>query len=1037
MSQELPLRHDLIRANAGTGKTFQLTNRFLTLLLIGQPADGILATTFTRKAASEIRERVFKRLLDAVSSQEARQALAAHLSLPGLTVELCERALVNLLENQHRLRIGTIDSLFQEIARLFFIESGLPSRWEVTSAQDESDMVAEALLKTLDLLSDKAELNRRCDTIIGKRAAAQILAELARHVRSALELARSSSPESWQISLVTTTPPPLATFSEAIASMSLPVSKGSPAKPYAHWVSAQEKLCRFAAGENAEGIIGTTIIEKILTGEGGFSRALFTEEHRAILEPLARSAVDTILTKVSAQTRELRSFIDTLQTFLDAIKFHRNSYSFDDIKHLLRFTAGRITELDLFFRLDCSIRHLLIDEFQDTSLDQWQVLEPLITEIVSSPPGDRTFLCVGDEKQSIYDWRGGTPHLFGHLESRYDSLTVTPLGLSFRSSRAIMDMVNTILTNAPMTPAVAAHPRAADEWIARQVAHATTLQSPGYVRIERLKSDNQNGARENDDDDDSPVTTTVMRAVELVQDIRATHPSASIGVLLRRNKYQPTILSELIRHGIAASGEGGTPLSSSPIIRALLALLTWIEHPADSIARFHVRHSPLRGAFSALVDDAVDESAFLSNERHTLWRRGVGPYLAMVAARIGIESAGESSLLDYFLDAAYEFDTKTDHPDCDRFVREMNQRAVALESQSLVRVMTIHKAKGLEFDAVILLDLEQQALSFAGISFLTERTTPLEPPSGVWLRPRGSVVDHHPRLAKASEAALSQAISGQLALLYVAITRPRHALYLLIEDKVRSTSLNELLTQSLSLDSASLGCLLELGTATEWFPPPSRPPSPPRNELIVERPRFRSPPTPLRRALLAQTPSTRPTLSTFSPLISDTRTTEGQSFGTAVHALCEQILWIDDKTPFPQVSGDEIAVAYLRERILSPQIRAAFDYATMRDELGGRLEVWRERGFALRLSEKVVSGTLDRVVIAHSPDGTPIRAEIYDFKTDRCEAGSVAVHAEQYRHQMVVYRAAVAKLLKRPESAIGCSLLFLSPGVRFRLAEPS
>lgn len=1032
MTLEPRLRHDLIRANAGTGKTFQLTNRFLTLLLVGQSADGILATTFTRKAASEIRERVFKRLLEAVSSPEARQTLAGHLGLPGLSAALCEQALVNLLEKQHRLRIGTIDSLFQEIARLFFLESGLPSRWEVTSAQDDSDMVAEALLKTLDLMSGEADLNRRCDTIIGNRASAQILKELARHVRSALELARSSSPESWQIPLVKGIPAQLSTFTEQIASMSLPVSKGSPPKPYAHWVLAQEKLLRSAAGGNAEEIIGTTVVEKILSGEEAFARAPITDEHRAVLEPLARAAIDHILTKVSAQTHELRSFIDTLQTILDAIKFQRNRYSFDDIKHILRYTAGRITELDLFFRLDCSIRHLLIDEFQDTSLDQWQVLEPLITEIVSSPPGDRTFLCVGDEKQSIYDWRGGTPHLFGHLESRYDSLSVTPLDLSFRSSRAIMELVNMILSQAATTPAVAAHPRAADEWIARQVTHATTLETPGYVRVERLESIGRRGGAD-DGEEDSPTNQTISRAVELVRDIRATYPAASIGVLLRRNKYQPAILSELISHGIAASGEGGTPLSSSPVIRALLALLTWIEHPADSLARFHVRHSPVSSAFPALIDKTEDESAFLSNERLALWQRGIGPYLATVAARIGIETASEASLLDHFFDAAYEFDAKTDHPDCDRFVREMNQRAVALESQSPVRVMTIHKAKGLEFDAVILLDLEQQALSSQGISFLTERTSPFEPPSGVWLRPRGGVIDHHPRLSNAAAAALTQAISGQLALLYVAITRPRHALYVLVEDKVKSTSLNELLTQSLSLDPTSLGVSLELGSATGWFATPSHSSTPPQDERAIERPLFKSPATPLRRALLAQTPSTRPLSPSFGPVISDNQGIEGRAFGIAVHAICEQILWLDDDCSFPAVTGDEGAVSFLRQRLTMPEIRGAFDHAALREELGGELEVWRERGFALRLGEKVVSGTLDRVVVARSPEGTPIRAEIVDFKTDACEAADAANYAELYRPQMVLYRAAVAKLVGLPESAVNCSLLFLNPGVRIRL----
>lgn len=1030
MNTELLLRHDLIRANAGTGKTFQLTNRFLTLLLIGQSAEGILATTFTRKAASEIRERVFKRLLEAVSSPEARRTLGGHLSIQGLSQERCERALINLLENQHRLRIGTIDALFQEIARLFFLETGLPSRWEVSSAQDDTDMIEEALLETLDRLSSDSDLHRRCDTIIGVRGAAHILKELTRHVRSALEIARSSSPDSWQIPLVTGTPEPLSSFVTQLFSLPLPMSKGTEPKPYAHWISAKEKLSRFAASENADDIIRTTIIEKILSGEDRFARAPFTEEHRAILEPLGRAAIDHLLLKIGDQTRELRAFIDAVQLSLDAIKFRRNTYSFDDIKHILRFTTGRITELDLFFRLDCSIRHLLIDEFQDTSLDQWHVLEPLISEIVSSPAGDRTFLCVGDEKQSIYDWRGGTPHLFGHLQGRYDSLTVFPLDRSYRSSRAIMELVNMVLSKAPLAPAVAAHPEAAAEWLARQVHHVTSLETPGFVCVERLESARRRGQSDSDEDEDEDTRalSSIERAISLVEEIRTAQPTASIGVLLRRNKFQSILLSELNSRGIAASGEGGTPLASCPIIRALLALLTWIEHPSDSIARFHVLNSPLRNALLSSYEEIDDESRFLTNERLNLWRRGIGAYLSTISARLGTEGASESSLLDYFFDAAYEFDCNSDHPDIDRFVREMNQRTVSLESQSPVRVMTIHKAKGLEFDAVILLDLEQPAISNQGISFLIDRSGPLVPPSAVWIQPRSSLTNYHPRLSRVSAATLSKAISGQLALLYVAITRPRHALFILLEDKVRSTSLNELLSQSLELDPSTLGLALELGSPTDWLPLSDKKDTSHSAERVVERPLFRSPVSPLRRALLAQTPSTRPLSPTFASSISAGTRTDGQAFGIAVHAICAQIEWLDYDGSFPSVTGDEAAASYLRERLKYPKIRAAFCHSALREQLGGELELWRERGFALRLGEKVVSGTLDRVVIARSPAGTPLAARIFDFKTDRCELNELDEHAAAYRHQMALYQAAVATLLCIPHSAVGCELLFLSAG---------
>ena len=1091
MNHNSTITHDLIRANAGTGKTFQLTNRFLALVLRGHSPDTILATTFTRKAASEIRERVFRRLLEAINSPERALALGQHIGIPRLTVAQCESALLSLLGSQHRLRIGTIDALFMEIARLFFLESGLPARWEISTIADERGALTEALLATLEELASEDDLGERCATITGSRAASVIISPLLRHLRPSLELSRSSSPDAWKVPLVSEEPPPLSLFTEALHSMPIPLTKGSPPTPFAAWVTAREDLLSLTETVNALGVLDVTLIKKVLEESPTFARAPITDSHRSMLVPLARAAIDALLLKTSAQTAALRRFMDNFRSSLDAIKFRTNRYSFDDIKHILRFASSRITELDLFFRLDSSIRHLLIDEFQDTSLDQWQVLEPLVSEILSAEPGERTFLCVGDEKQSIYDWRGGTPHLFAHLETRYESLRSTPLSRSFRSSQAIMDLVNRVLERAPHTPAVSAHPAAAAEWIARITKHETALDSPGYVRIERFAEKNRADSDDSGEDGESISVdgTGIERAVTLVEEIRKAQPRATIGVLLRRNKFQPTILAELISRGIGASGEGGTPLTSSPIVRALLALLTWIEHPVDTIARFQVWHSPLRQGYRALSEEdnlvqgssyglaargadgemRYDESLFLATEREHIWREGIGSYLTRVLARVGIERGVEASLVDHFLDAAYRFDGKSRFPEIDRFIEEIRATSVSLESQAAVRVMTVHKAKGLEFDAVILLDLEQRVSNNRGTSLLAERPSRLEEPTAVWIRPSSKVIEQHPRLAKAESDRLSEAISGQLALLYVAITRPRHALFVLLSDKISPTSLNELLSQSLSLppstDSPSSNeredesleqaspSLIYEGGSRDWFPAVSTNVAPSEHERIVFPPLFRSPNGIHRRALLAQTPSTRPISSRFVDTL-DSKDPAAQQFGISVHALCESIEWLPplsapllaESVPATDVS----AQTYLLERLSIPAIRNIFDYKAVRMQLGGefsdekdiQLELWRERPFALRLGGKVVAGVFDRVVIARNPDGNPLRAIIYDFKTDRVSAATAHIHATRYRNQLALYRAALLAILGvgealdqvvAGEEKVSAELVLLDPGVAVKL----
>ncbi len=119
----------IIRASAGTGKTFQLSNSFLQLLFGGAESDSILATTFTRKAAGEILDRVFARLADAALDDAKLAALSQQLALPLLDAAQCRRALAEMVRRLHRLRVGTLDSFFIEIARCFCLELGLPPGW--------------------------------------------------------------------------------------------------------------------------------------------------------------------------------------------------------------------------------------------------------------------------------------------------------------------------------------------------------------------------------------------------------------------------------------------------------------------------------------------------------------------------------------------------------------------------------------------------------------------------------------------------------------------------------------------------------------------------------------------------------------------------------------------------------------------------------------------------------------------------------------------------------------------------------------------
>lgn len=142
--------HLLIRASAGTGKTYQLSNRYLGLLAAGVAPETILATTFTRKAAGEIFDRVLFRLAEAATQRKASEQLAQALKLNGFTQPQCRDLLLATLANQHRLRIGTLDSYFAQQASAFALELGLPAGWRIGEVQEDADLQAEAIERVLE-----------------------------------------------------------------------------------------------------------------------------------------------------------------------------------------------------------------------------------------------------------------------------------------------------------------------------------------------------------------------------------------------------------------------------------------------------------------------------------------------------------------------------------------------------------------------------------------------------------------------------------------------------------------------------------------------------------------------------------------------------------------------------------------------------------------------------------------------------------------------------------------------------------------------
>ena len=161
----------------------------------------------------------------------------------------------------------------------------------------------------------------------------------------------------------------------------------------------------------------------------------------ALVDEAYQVARQEVARRMSAASHALGRFAQLYAAALERRRAEQGAYEFDDITRVLGGDDPLGTRDDLYYRLDARAKHILLDEFQDTSVPQWQALSPLAAELLSGYADERAAVIVADPKQSIYGWRGGTPDLVRDLRASY-ALRQGVLSKSWRSSKVVLDFVN-------------------------------------------------------------------------------------------------------------------------------------------------------------------------------------------------------------------------------------------------------------------------------------------------------------------------------------------------------------------------------------------------------------------------------------------------------------------------------------------------------------------------------------------------------------------------------------------------------------------
>jgi ATP-dependent helicase/nuclease subunit A len=852
-----------VSANAGTGKTHVLTMRVLRLLLAGTPPERILALTYTKAAAAEMSKRVFARLAEWVTAPESELSarLATLLDRPA-TEEEIERArqlFAIAIETPGGLKVQTIHAFCERLLQRFPLEAGVPPGFAILDDHERTRLLAEAADQTLAeaAAADATPLARALGVAIRYATDLnfdQLLSEVAREqdwLAAAARLCDADDETFAEAEAIYRRAIGIgagirredveAAFAALLAEDELSRLRSILASGSASDIKASERVAAVlrarAAGDRIDALCAVFI-----TGNGDPRASLMTRglaaEHPDVLSRLTHVQQRCVALKdqrdrlilLEAAMALLVLGNAVMQRYGDA-KARRAALDFDDLvaktASLLRFSGAVEWVL---FKLDGGLDHILVDEAQDTSPVQWEVIRALADEFFSGAGASeavRTLFAVGDEKQSIYGFQGAEPERFAgtgaYFARRAQDAGLqwrnVPLTLSFRSVAPLLEAVDRVFSSAARTPGVTT-----SGVPIVHAAHRTGLA--GLVEVWETEKHEEAVAAEpwSPLAEKSATPAPVRLATRIAASIRGwldngekleseDRPIRAGDILIlvrKRAPFAAAMISALKSRNIKVAGADRLVLTEQIAVQDLIALGDVFMLPEDDLALACVLKSPLIG----LDDDHL--LALAPKRKGSLWQElfaqasgnvrfaeaaetlkrwreralALAPFefyaslldgegmRARMLARLGPE-AGDA--LDEFLNLALAYDEDAP-PSLQGFLAWLRDGTRDIKrdmEQTLdeVRVMTVHGAKGLEAPIVFLPDTCSTRSGRRPGSLL--RLADAERPSGVpapILWPvKGTSGLTVVQQAKAEVARAEMYERNRL--LYVALTRARDRLY--------------------------------------------------------------------------------------------------------------------------------------------------------------------------------------------------------------------------------------------------------------------
>ena len=1008
------LKNHAIIASAGTGKTEQLALRYIKLLDRSSP-DKTLAVTFTKNAAGEILERIIKLLVNAYFLPSEKKSFEAKI---GFAVEKSQiqKWLIEIITHLPRISISTIDSFFYQIVSCYPLELGLNSAPDIVQGYVDKKIQKKVLKQLIsrakaakDFLSSLKILIQAISKGKESRKLSVIIEET---IKDTYSIFLDSKQGAWD----GISPPKnindLPEWNLMIEQLAALNEKDN--KTFAKHI---EKL------KNNDFIAAITKgpVNNYLSGKEECYRIKFTDEIKKLLQNISDYAVAKILEEENRKTKAIFGLMTLYDKFFNEAKASENVINYSDIYKLLIGGIAAQNDSDglhIYYRLDAKLDNFLIDEFQDTNREQWQALNPLADEVIQSADDARTYFMVGDIKQSIYGWRGGDPRLFLKICEKYN-IQPESLVKSYRSGKNILEAVNVIAAAAPR------HWRESVKF----ENHVSAIKTPGYFEFRKV---------ENEENDEKPIHKQVY---ELIKKIDPLSRKLTTAILFRGKKELDNMADYLKFRGINCAPLGSSSLFQKSSARRMLSLFELTDNPKNKIALYHLteKNSYLKKIIPA---DSKKRCLFLKKLRAKLIYNSYASVISEIFNKIAedISDAASKKYIVQLVELAEQYEKiKTTSPK--DFVDFVEQTEITSpETGDEIILSTIHGAKGLGFDMVILPELTSAAkpqllytkkadIDLLGNEPEIETVTSLGKNEFINAMPEYKIIREQHQICYESE---------MMNLLYVALTRARKGLYLFLSDSSVTTKnkirkMSDVLLPAFDADKETPAGILKSFGEPNWYENEAasvreRPPEKQIEKITLKKNASRFRPY--------QTPSSlHDSRRKNAALIFSRKGRRAREKGTIIHALFQEIIWLNsanisrenlvekarETVPFLNSDFYEETVSEFLKILEKEEIK------NLLTEPEEKCEVKNELPFAAIIDDKLTRGAFDRVIFYPSYSA-PEKIEIIDYKTDNVQTDEeIKTAVEKYKPQMDCYKKALSESYGLDAKKITARLVFTTP----------